>query len=405
MRVLLVNVNAVSGSTGKIVTDIKTVLEQQGHECMIAYGANQTVEHKDYARICTETERKTNALLARITGVRYGLFLSNPAERLKHLIEAWEPDIVNLHCANGYIADLFEVLGYLAERQIKTVVTNHSEFYYTGGCGHAGNCDKWMHGCRGVCPKNIHNIFGVSTAHYTWKRFHQTFEKFRINDLFITSVSPWLESRAKKSPSLERFHSSAIMNGVDSTVFRPALTTDSLKSPLPVDKPVILHVSAEFTTEHTNKGGDYICKLARLMPDVSIAVASSYTGKIENLPENVYLLGRTASQEELAILYSAASVTIITSFRETFSMVTAESLCCGTPVVGFKAGGPESIAIPDFTEFVEYGDIEELHRKTRMMLHSIYDADTISKKAHSIYSKEVMADRYLECYNRLISMQ
>ncbi len=34
-------------------------------------------------------------------------------------------------------------------------------------------------------------------------------------------------------------------------------------------------------------------------------------------------------------------------------MVTAESLCCGTPVVGFTAGGPESIAIDAFSNFVE----------------------------------------------------
>ena len=38
-------------------------------------------------------------------------------------------------------------------------------------------------------------------------------------------------------------------------------------------------------------------------------------------------------------------------------MVTAESLCCGTPVVGFKAGAPEQIAIKEFSEFVEYGDL------------------------------------------------
>jgi glycosyltransferase involved in cell wall biosynthesis len=37
-------------------------------------------------------------------------------------------------------------------------------------------------------------------------------------------------------------------------------------------------------------------------------------------------------------------------------MIVAESLCCGTPVVGFKAGGPESIAIDDYCVFVQFLD-------------------------------------------------
>lgn len=49
-------------------------------------------------------------------------------------------------------------------------------------------------------------------------------------------------------------------------------------------------------------------------------------------------------------------------------MVTAESLCCGTPVVGFKAGAPEQIAIKEFSEFVEYGDLNSLYNKMLVIL-------------------------------------
>mgnify|MGYP000949492470 CR=1 FL=1 len=41
-------------------------------------------------------------------------------------------------------------------------------------------------------------------------------------------------------------------------------------------------------------------------------------------------------------------------------MVCAESLSCGTPVVGFKAGGPESIGLADYCEFVEYPNLDKL---------------------------------------------
>lgn len=83
-------------------------------------------------------------------------------------------------------------------------------------------------------------------------------------------------------------------------------------------------------------------------------VAGNVTTKIE-MPDNVILLGKVTNQELLAKYYSMANLTILTSQFETFSMVCAESLCSGTPVVGFKAGAPEQISIQQYSEFVEYG--------------------------------------------------
>lgn len=80
------------------------------------------------------------------------------------------------------------------------------------------------------------------------------------------------------------------------------------------------------------------------------------------------MLGKITDQELLAKYYSMADVTLLTSKKETFSMVTAESLCCGTPVVGFKAGAPEQIAIKEFSEFVEYGDLNSLYNKMLVIL-------------------------------------
>lgn len=45
------------------------------------------------------------------------------------------------------------------------------------------------------------------------------------------------------------------------------------------------------------------------------------------------------------------------SLRETYSMTCAEALCCGTPVVGFKCGAPETVFMGVESRFVEYGDL------------------------------------------------
>ena len=77
-------------------------------------------------------------------------------------------------------------------------------------------------------------------------------------------------------------------------------------------------------------------------------------------------------------------------------MVTAESLCCGTPVVGFKAGGPESIALKDFSEFVDYGDINGIIAHIADIAD--YDARSISESAIEEYSQSTMANLFYNLY-------
>lgn len=80
-------------------------------------------------------------------------------------------------------------------------------------------------------------------------------------------------------------------------------------------------------------------------------------------------------------------------------MPCAESLCCGTPVVGFRAGAPEQIAIPEFSEFVEQGDLDQLERVVRVWLdRTDLDAEQIACIAEQKYSVQTMVNEFLEVY-------
>lgn len=113
-------------------------------------------------------------------------------------------------------------------------------------------------------------------------------------------------------------------------------------------------------------------------------------------------IGRVDSQEELARYYAMADVTLLPSKKETFSMVTAESLCCGTPVVGFKAGGPETIALEEYSTFVDYADIDSFENALKNELERKCDAFEISQKAKAMYKNSEMTAGYIEVYNRLL---
>lgn len=402
MKILQVNVNARSGSTGKITTDVKNALEAQGHHCIVAYGANETVAEPGYVRICNETERRFNAVISRITGVNHGDFGFLSTHKLIHIIETERPDVVHLQCPNGYIVDLFRLLKFLGKEGVKTIVTNHAEYFYTGTCGHALECNNWLTGC-GACPifrKETKSKFDRTA--YSWHRMKEAFDTFDKANLIVTSVSPWLQSRASRSPFMSRFQHEVVMNGLDTAIFHPRTVGADIAAKFDRTRKLVLFVSASFDDTPDNfKGGDKIIELAHRMPEVQFCVAASYVKVNGKLPSNIILWGRTKSQDELAELYTSADCTVIASKRETFSMVTAESLCCGTPVVGFKGGGPESIAIPEDTRFVDYGDLTALQSAVNDMLIAQTDRESISAEAIAKYSKEAMTQNYINVYSQL----
>lgn len=401
MKVLQVNSVYCKGSTGKIVADIHTELQKEGIDSVVCYGRGDLINEPNVYKTCPEWYSKVNHLFTRFSGIMYGgLYLST--QKLIHIIEKEKPDIVHLHCINGYFVNIYRIVSYLKKQNIKTVLTLHAEFMYTANCGIAFDCDKWKTGC-GNCKeyqRYTESKF-IDGTHRSWILMKKAFEGFE--NLIITSVSPWLESRAKLSPILGHAQHTTVFNGLDTSIFKRYNDADIReKYGIAQNQPFVFHATASFTTDiHSLKGGRFICELAKRCPNVSFVVAGPYVSDLD-IPENIKLLGRVADQVELAKLYSAADVTLITSKRETFSMVTAESLSCGTPIVGFKAGGPESIAVPEFSAFMEYEDVDALQSAISEFMKRQWDKDLISSEAHKCYSRAVMTQNFIQVYNQIL---
>ena len=114
--------------------------------------------------------------------------------------------------------------------------------------------------------------------------------------------------------------------------------------------------------------------------------------------DNVVILPKTSDQHLLAQYYSMADVFVICSKRENFPTTCLEAQCCGTPVVGFDTGGTKETSVYSEKDFVEYGDIEALSKKIEEKLHEDYP--DIVEKAQEAYSKENMAKRYMQEYDK-----
>ena len=399
MKVIQVNSVYRTGSTGKIVYDIHTELQKHGIESIVCYGRGKKTNEPNVYKTCSEVYSKFNNLLTRFAGLMYGGCIFSTYQLIR-IIKKEKPDVVHLHCINGYFVNIYRLITWLKMNQIKTVLTLHAEFMYTGNCGYALDCEKWKTGC-GNCSrlkKETKSLF-FDRTHTSWQKMKDAFECFNDN-LIVASVSPWLMERAEQSPILANKGHVVVLNGIDTNNFHPYDTSELKKKHGITKEKVILHVTANFNPDpNHNKGGYYVLEMAKRMKDqpVRFLVAGYYDSKIIP-PKNLEFLGRIEDQTLLAHYYSMADVTLLTSKKETFSMVCAESLCCGTPVVGFKAGGPELISLPQYSEFVEYGNLELLQETMILILTNKNDEHEISNYSSIKYSKYSMMCMYCANY-------
>lgn len=404
MKILIANWVYNWGSTGFIVRDLKNELECLGHQVFVAAG--RVYGEDEVMSFSTPSEQSFYWRLHRI-GMSPLRGSTKAARRLIGLIESEKPDVVNLHLLHCNFVNLYYLLRWLGKNKIKTVITNHAEIYYTGSCGHAYECMEWKYNeCR-KCPRprEATGSFIFGNPHRLWREMRHALSFFDSENLSFTAVSPWVRERFKQSPITNRFSCFVTLNGLDTNIFyhRDRQINSSIRGKSVPNK-YLLWVSATFNPidKEDVKGGWYVLELARKMPQYYFVIVATNSLNINDLPVNVILWGKAIDQNELALLYSGASVSILVSRRETFSMVTAESLCCGTPVVGFQAGGPESIAIPDYSLFVPQGNIESLRDSVIEMSSKVFDRKRISDVARALYNRNSMAKQYIEAYKRVL---
>ena len=399
MKVMQINCVYKKGSTGKIMYDIHTELKKRGIESVICYGRGEKIEEENVYKTSSEILAKFNNVKSRFTGMPYnGSFFAT--NKLLKIIKKEKPDVVHLHCINGYFVNIYRLLKLLKRNKFPTVVTHHAEFFFTGNCGHSYECEKWKTGC-GNCPsvKKAVNSYYFDFTKKNYSLMKRAFSGF--SNICSVSVSKWLEDRTYKSPIFENLPHTTVLNGLDADIFHPQSGALELKQKLGIsnDKKVILHVTASFASEV--KGGKYVIELAKRIGDKAVIVVVGNRETPTDLPQNIIAVGRVENQTELARYYTMADLAVITGKRETFSMPIAESLCCGTPSVGFRAGGPEAIAIKEYTEFADFADIDALTEIAVKWLDKKSEFKNISEDAISKYKKEKMVQEYIDIYYKL----
>jgi len=337
----ILQINAVFGirSTGRLCKEIADYLNNNGHEGYVAYSSGLPYE-KGYV-IGTAFGKKLHALQSRIWGLQ-AYFSKRGTRKFLEYMDNLKPDVVHLHNLHSNYINLKILLTYLAQKDIPTVLTLHDCWFFTGKCCHytVDKCFKWQEGCF-ACPR-LHKDNPSWFFDRTTKMYNDKKELFsNIPRLAVVGVSDWITNEAKKS-----FLSSAkiitkIYNCIDLDVFRSVATSDLRKRMGLENKFVILGVASGWSNA---KGLDKFIELAGILKDgMKIILVGGMKDNVP-LPENIVHVKETDNIQELVQYYSMADVLLNLSPEETFGMVTAEAIACGTPaIVTNSTANPEIV--------------------------------------------------------------
>lgn len=393
-RLLQINSTANWGSTGKIAEQIGELVMSHGWDSYIAYGRYANNSQSQLIRIGSKVSQAWHLLISRLFD-RHGLASKCATKRLIKKIEQIKPDIIHLHNIHGYYINYEILFNYLQSIDTPVVWTLHDCWAFTGHCAHfvEQECYKWRIGCDN-CP--LRDSYPKSFSDRANKNYKLKSTLFRSRrNIAIVPVSNWLANFVRQS-FLKDKQITVINNGIDTNVFYPQQNKER-------GYYNILGVSSTWSN---SKGLNDFYKLRTILDadKYHITLVGLTKQQIADLPEGIIGIERTNSIQELAHMYSDASVFVNPTYADTFPTTNLEALSCGTPIVTYKTGGcPETIC-SNSGIIVEQGDIKALKIAIEQVCSNgkAYYNRACRKRAEEHFDKDRCFLQYLELYNELL---
>ena len=388
-------INSVCGvlSTGKICADIAQRMEENGHECRIAYGRGSVPEkYKKYAfRIGTDFDVNLHAIYTRLTD-KHGFSSRKYTEKFIRWAEEYNPDLLWIHNIHGYYINIELLFNWIKSKpDMKVKWTLHDCWAFTGHCTYfmVSKCEKWKIGCE-KCTQNSDYPASITNRNCSWN-YAKKEELFTgIQNMTLVAPSNWLANLVKES-FLKEYPIEVNHNTINTEIFKPTESDFRTKYGLE-NKKIVLGVASTWSKR---KGLNDFIKLSQMLDDnyvvvlvgVSkkqsktiqkqtksnfvkqsemfgdeaknrdivlrtesgiaikpnvVALYGAVTGqeyKITNTRSSVVCIPRTNSAKELAEIYTAADVFVNPTYEDNYPTVNLEAQACGTKVITYDTGG------------------------------------------------------------------
>ena len=396
MKVLLIHRDLGTGSVGKIVEDLYFGLKQNGADCKVAFGFinKSQIDKRDLFSVCKPIDVKVHAFLSKLTD-RAAFYSRKNTQRLIEFIKEFNPDIIHIHGSYGYWLNIKVLYTFLSSSNIKTIITLHSCWDFTGHCCYFTkvDCNLWKTECKKCpCKKDYPQslLLDRSTKNYHEKK--KLFEAFK--ELFFIAPSMWMKKIADDS-FIGNFKISVIENGIDLGSFKHSCANLD-KYGIDSSKIIILGVASAWDER---KGLKDFFELSKFVDDsIQIVIVGLTKKQMKTIPKNIVGITKTDSKEELACIYTVATILFNPTYEDNYPTVNLESLACGTPVVTYDVGGsPEIIRRTNCGFIIDKKDYQELIR----IAHLPKNSDRASSFLNLI-SNDLMVKKHITFYEDLL---
>ena len=256
------------------------------------------------------------------------------------------PDLVVCHNLHGGYFDLRAIVPL--SHRIPVALRLFDSWLFTGHCAKPLQCPRWETGC-GHCPDlAAPPAIRRDATRFNWHRKRRILDGGRF---FASAESHWMIDRAKRSilaPAVRDWK--LIRGGIDLTTFSPGSRQDARRQlGIAADEHVVVHVSH---LGSANPAKDFstvrraLVELAHRDPARHIVLlVVGAEGPDETIGPGIVLrrYPYERSRIRLAQYYRAADVAVHAALDETYGLVVAEALACGTPVITASTGGVHEI--------------------------------------------------------------
>lgn len=300
-------------------------------------------------------------------------------------------DVIHLHWVSGFVDYKF------FKKNIKPVVwTLHDMNPFTGGCHYSDNCLGFASNCKN-CPQ----LEGIRDLLNANKNLNYKLQKIGNSLVSVVCLNQWMLKHVSESRLFKDMPKRIIYNCLNTDNFKPINKNFSRQLfNLPIDKTIILFVSENISNKR--KGFQILLEAIHKISDKEFffCAIGDKTQLVKN-NDNIFFTGNIADERLMTILYNAADAVVIPSIEDNLPNVMLESLTCGTPVIAFPVGGILDI-IEDGKNGILAKDISSESLiyaiESFVSIRDSFNTDRIREHALSLFSPNIIAEKYLDTY-------